>query len=398
MLAALGGRIDAWTLWRRRPAGDGGFWRSVAAFVMRRPIAVAASATALLLVLGVPFLSVRFGLADERALPAELSSRRVHDAIRTRFASEELTAMVVVAEADPDARGDELARYAEQLSGLSGVARVETATGTYAHGEPIAPPSLLSLRFRGGAAAWLSVVPAADPLSPAGEALARAVRAAAAPFPVLVGGPSARLVDDKAALARHAPLAIAWICAVTFGVLLMMTRSVLVPFKALVLGALSLTATFGAMVWIFQQGHLAGVLGFTATGALETTTPLLMLCIAFGLSMDYEVFLLARIREEYDRTGDDRAAVVTGLQRTGGIITAASGILAAVFVAFATSGISLVKLFGVGLALAILIDATIIRALLVPAFMRLMGRANWWAPRWLRRRDRSRRSRGADPP
>jgi RND superfamily putative drug exporter len=152
-----------------------------------------------------------------------------------------------------------------------------------------------------------------------------------------------------------------------------------------VLNLLSLSATFGAMVWIFQEGHLSGLLGFTPTGMIDTTTPILMFCIAFGLSMDYEVFLLSRIKEEYDRTGDNTASVALGLERTGGIVTAAAGLLAVVFIAFATSQITFIKLLGVGLALAVLMDATLIRGTLVPAFMRLAGRANWWAPRWLRR-------------
>jgi RND superfamily putative drug exporter len=158
-----------------------------------------------------------------------------------------------------------------------------------------------------------------------------------------------------------------------------------VPAKAVVLNLLSLSATFGAMVWIFQEGHLSGVLGFTPTGMIDTTTPILMFCIAFGLSMDYEVFLLSRIKEEYDRTGDNTASVAMGLERTGGIVTAAAGLLAVVFVAFATSQITFIKLLGVGLALAVVMDATLIRGILVPAFMRLAGRANWWAPRPLRR-------------
>jgi hypothetical protein len=158
-----------------------------------------------------------------------------------------------------------------------------------------------------------------------------------------------------------------------------------VPLKALVLNFLSLTATFGAMVWIFQDGHLSGALDFTATGTLDTTTPILMFCVAFGLSMDYEVFLLSRIKEEHDRTGDNVASVALGLERTGRIVTAAAVLIAVVFIAFATSGVTFIKLFGVGLTLAVLIDAFLIRATLVPAFMRLAGEANWWAPAPMRR-------------
>ncbi len=171
----------------------------------------------------------------------------------------------------------------------------------------------------------------------------------------------------------------------TFVLLFLMFGSILVPVKALVLNILSLTATFGAMVWIFQEGHGAGLLDFTATGLTDTTTPILMFCIAFGLSMDYEVFLLSRIKEEYDRTGDNEASVAVGLEHTGRIVTAAALLLSVTFLAFATSGITFIKLFGLGLALAVIMDATIVRATLVPAFMKLAGDANWWAPAPLKR-------------
>ncbi|MBA3398892.1 MAG: MMPL family transporter, partial [Acidimicrobiia bacterium] len=161
--------------------------------------------------------------------------------------------------------------------------------------------------------------------------------------------------------------------------------SLLVPLKAMILNLLSLTATFGAMVWIFQDGNLSGVLGFTETGTLDTTTPILMFCIAFGLSMDYEVFLLSRIKEEHDRTGDNDEAVAIGLEKTGGIVTAAAAVLSVTFLAFGTSGVSFIKMFGIGLAIAVLMDAFVIRGTLVPAFMKLAGNANWWAPAPLRR-------------
>jgi RND superfamily putative drug exporter len=181
------------------------------------------------------------------------------------------------------------------------------------------------------------------------------------------------------------PLAGGIIALVTFVMLFLMFGSIVVPIKAFVLNLLSLTATFGAMVWIFQEGHLSHFLNFTATGMIDTTTPILMFCIAFGLSMDYEVFLLSRVKEEHDRTGDNIASVAVGLERTGRIVTAAAALMAMVFIAFATSKITFIKLFGVGLAMAVLMDATLIRATLVPAFMRLAGEANWWAPAPLRR-------------
>jgi RND superfamily putative drug exporter len=165
----------------------------------------------------------------------------------------------------------------------------------------------------------------------------------------------------------------------------MMTGSVVVPLKALVLNVLSLSATFGAMVWIFQEGHLSNLLNFTATGSLDSSNPILMFCIAFGLSMDYEVFLLSRIKEEHDRTGDNISSVAIGLEHTGRIVTAAAALLAVVFIAFANSDVSFIKMFGIGMALAVIMDATLVRGGLVPAFMRLAGNANWWAPPPLRR-------------
>src|SRR5205823_12481297 len=202
---------------------------------------------------------------------------------------------------------------------------------------------------------------------------------------VLVGGSAAQLVDSKSGIFGRVPLAGGLIALVTFVVLFLMTGSVLVPVKAVVLNLLSLSATFGAMVWVFQWGHLSGALGFDSTGMIDTTTPILMFCIAFGLSMDYEVFLLSRIKEEHDRTGDNTASVAMGLERTGRIVTAAAALLAVTFLAMSTSSITFIKLFGLGLALAVVMDATVIRATLVPAFMRLAGEANWWAPRGLRK-------------
>jgi RND superfamily putative drug exporter len=193
------------------------------------------------------------------------------------------------------------------------------------------------------------------------------------------------MVDSKSALGARLPLAGGIIALVTLVVLFAMFGSLLVPVKAVVLNLLSLTATFGAMVFVFQEGHGSGLLGFTPTGALLVVMPVLMFCIAFGLSMDYEVFLLSRIKEQHDAGAGTTESVAAGLEQTGRIVTAAAALLAIVFLAFATSGVSFMKLFGVGLTLAVLMDATLIRGVLVPAFMRLAGEANWWAPGPLRR-------------
>jgi RND superfamily putative drug exporter len=307
----------------------------------------------------------------------------VQDTIRTDFSSNEASALTVIApgQTDPTTIG----RYAADLSRAAGAARVDAITGSYAGGQQVAPPNESSARFGSRAGTWFAVVPAVEPYSEDGEALVKAVRGIPAPFDVRVGGPSAELVDSKDSLFSRLPLALGLIALVTFVALFLMTGGLLVPLKAIIVNLLSLSATFGAMVWIFQEGHLSGVLDFTATGTIATTIPILMFCIAFGLSMDYEVFLLSRIKEEYDVSGDNHASVALGLERTGRIVTAAAALLAVVFLAFASSHVTIIKLFGLGLALAVILDATLVRAVLVPAFMRLAGRANWWAPGPLRR-------------
>jgi RND superfamily putative drug exporter len=387
LLAVLGRRVDLGTVFHRRPAEPGeGFWHQLATDVMRRPVIIGTAVVAILLVLGSPFLRINFGLPDDRVLPASSTSRQVQDTIRRDFVGNDSAAVSIVAPTAPPTPAV-ISSYAASLSRLPGVGRVDAATGSFIGGAQVAPPNSGSARFSGpgGKGTWLSAVPTVEPESSKGEALAKAIRRTPSPFPVLVGGQSAQLVDTKASLFGRLPLAGIIIALVTFGVLFVMTGSLLVPVKAVVMNLLSLSATFGAMVWIFQEGHLANVLHFTATGTIDTTTPILMFCVAFGLSMDYEVFLLSRIKEEHDRTGDNVRSVAAGLERTGRIVTAAALLMAIVFIAFATSRVTFIKLFGVGLAMAVLVDATLIRALLVPAFMRLAGEANWWAPAPLRR-------------
>ena len=387
LLAALGTRVDKLALFHREPkAVEAGFWYGRARAVMNRPIPVVIVVTALLLVLGAPFVHLELGLSDDRVLGKGAPARVVGDDIRRNFRSNEAGALAVVAPAADPAAGAAIGGYGQALSTIANVARVDAATGSYAQGRPVAPPNLLSARFTGAdRGTWLSVVPSVEPLSPEGEELVRAVRSAASPFDVLVTGEAARLVDGKKSLGSRLPLAVLIIALATFALLFLMVGSLLVPAKALILNVLSLSATFGALVWVFQEGHLAGPLDFTPTGTISIFTPVLLFCIAFGLSMDYEVFLLSRIKEEYDLGAGNEDAVAIGLERTGRIVTAAALLLALVFVAFATAEVTVVKVFGVGLALAVLVDAFLIRATLVPAFMRLAGRANWWAPRPLRR-------------
>jgi putative drug exporter of the RND superfamily len=388
LLAVIGPRVNSLRLWRREPKPVGqGVWHRIATFVMRRPVPIAIAVIVVLLLLGLPFLRIEFGLPDDRVLPEHLSSRQVQDDIRTRFSSDESRALQVVADDidDPAARTDDIDRYAARLSRLPGAARVDAVTGSFIEGQQVAGPGPLSPRFQADRATWLSIVPLVEAYSEAGEHLAEAVRDTPAPFPVLVTGPSAELVDSKESLFRLLPIALALVALATFVLLFLMFGSILVPIKALILNVLSLSATFGALVWIFQDGNLSGALDFTATGTLPASVPLLLFCIAFGLSMDYEVFLLSRIKEEHDRTGDNTASVAIGLERTGRLVTAAAVLISVVFIAFATSGVSFIKIFGIGLAIAVLMDAFVIRATLVPAFMRIAGEANWWAPRWLRR-------------
>jgi RND superfamily putative drug exporter len=236
-----------------------------------------------------------------------------------------------------------------------------------------------------GGTTYVAIHTSADPQSAAAKSLLAQVEATPAPWPTLVGGETAVNRDSLQALADALPYALLWIAIALFTVLFLFTGSVVLPLKALLLNTLSLSAAFGAMVWIFQEGHLSGLYpDLTTTGYLVPTMPLLMFCVAFGLSMDYEVFLLSRIREawlESERTeADNTRAVATGLGRTGRIVTAAALLMAIVFAAIATSGVSFMMLFGTGLTLAVLMDATVVRATLVPAYMRLAGSWNWWAP------------------
>jgi RND superfamily putative drug exporter len=390
LLAVLGPRVNSLRVFRHRepkPVGEG-VWHRIATLVMRRPVPIATIVIMVLLVLGTPFLRLQIGLPDDRVLTTELSSRRVQDQIRAHFTSNETGALQVVAPAlrDPGSQQQSIAAYAIALSKLHGVARVDAVTGSYIAGHAVPVNATVSQRFQSTEGTWLNVVPSVEPLSSAGEQLAHDVRDLHSPIGrVQVAGPPAQLVDSKASLFDRMPWAALWIAVATFVLLFLMFGSVVVPIKALVLNVLSVTATFGAMVWIFQEGHLSGVLDFTATGALAATMPVLMFCVAFGLSMDYEVFLLSRIKEEHDISHDNMSSVAIGLERTGRIVTASAVLISVVFLAFATSGVAFIKLFGIGLALAVLMDAFVIRATLVPAFMRLAGEANWWAPRPLRR-------------
>jgi RND superfamily putative drug exporter len=388
VLRVLGPRVNLLRVGRKRAVAvaTSGFWSRLAAFVMRRPVLSALPVVAILLGMAAPFLAVNFGLPDDRVIPAaESQARRVGDVLRTDFASRDSDALTVVLPgvpgADDASRRSAVAGYAASLSGLPNVARVDSVAGTYVLGRQIAPGRA---DLSAGSAAGVLVIPSVDAGGDAAQDLVRAVREVAAPGDRLVGGPSAALVDVKSGIGNRLPLAIALIALSTFVLLFLFTGSVVLPLKALVINAVSIVGVVGAMVWVFQDGHLSGVLGFTPM-PLSITMPLLMFCVAFGLSMDYEVFLLARIKELHDAGADTATAVSGGLERTGRIVTTAAALLAITFFAFVSSKVSFIQMFGLGSGLAIVLDATLVRGVLVPALMRLMGAANWWAPHPLKR-------------
>jgi trehalose monomycolate/heme transporter len=376
LLAVLGPRVNALRIRRsvsRPAAADGsGAWYRVARSVMRRPVAYIAVIVIALLALGSPFRSISWGGTDARALPAGSAPRVVTEALARDFPVNSTTPIEALVQfrgpASAPSERAALAAYVTRLDHLPGVisGQVTGVAGNFAR---------VDLRF------------GANAQSAAARNLVTQVRAVPAPAGahVYVGGATAQLVDELASLGSVLPWMALMVVLTTFVLLFLAFGSVVLPIKAIVMNALSLTATFGAIVWIFQEGHLSGLLHFTPTGTIDPTTPILMLAIIFGLSMDYEVFLLSRIRERYDVTGDNQAAIAGGLQRTGGIITSLALMLVIVTGSFSASGITFIKLMGVGMIIALIVDATVIRVLLVPATMRLLGRANWWAPRPLRR-------------
>ncbi|PKV83046.1 MMPL family transporter [Streptomyces sp. TLI_146] len=389
LLAVLGTRVNTWSWTRRRTACEGrNAWYRLAGFVVRRPVPMATGAVAVLLLLGAPFLGVRLNLADERSLPADAEAHRVVSVLRHDYPAREADPTLVVAgdSGPPQSRAADIDAYAARLSALRHVARVDAWTGSYADGHRIAGPDGSRRRYAAQDGTWLSVVGSVDPYSEEGQSLVRDIRQAKAPFDVTTAGTASAFRDTMDALTGRIPYCLLLIAVTTFLLLFLLTGSVVMPVKAIVLNLLSLTATFGALVWVFQEGHMRWLTGdFALTGGIVATTPVMVFCLAFGLSMDYEVFLLSRIKEEYDATGDTARSVVHGLGKSGGIVTAAAALIALVFLSFLTSGITYMKTLGLGLALAVLVDATVVRGVLLPAFMRLAGRFNWWAPAWLAR-------------
>jgi trehalose monomycolate/heme transporter len=377
LLAVLGPRVNALRIRRtvrRPPVAEGqGAWYRLASSVMRRPVLYAVPIVVVLLALGSPFLKVIWGGTDATVLPAGAPARVVTEALNRDFPDNPTAPIESVVQfggpvAGSPARGAQLAAYIGRLDRVPGItgAQVTGVRGDVAR---------VDLRYG----------PA--PYSPQARAIAARVRAVPPPAvaQAYVGGQTAELVDELSSLGQTLPWMGLAVAASTFVLLFLAFGSVVLPVKAIVMNVLSLTAMYGVVVWIFQQGHLSGLLQFTPNGTIEPTMPILMFAIMFGLSMDYEVFLLSRVRERYDITGDNTAAVASGLQRTGGLITSLALLLVIVVGAFSASGITFIKLLGVGMIVALIVDASVVRVMLVPAVMRLLGPANWWAPRPLRR-------------
>ncbi|OHV42428.1 hypothetical protein CC117_12200 [Parafrankia colletiae] len=374
----------------RRRREPGAVWTAVAHRAMAHPLLFGGAAVALMVVMALPLGGLRVALADDTVLPTTADSHLVNDAMRDDF-TVCLPCQIPVVVPGVDAREPavvaQLGGYAAALSDVPGVARVDTVAGSFTNGRMIAPAPAGGQQFVGThGGAWLSLWPTEpDPISAATQRTVGLIRAIPTPYPVEIGGLAPHLVETRDTVIRGLPGAIAVVVTATFVLLFLFTGSLLLPLKALLLNALNLAAVMGVMVLVFQDGHLQSLVGhFQVSGTVELTSPVLMFCVAFGLSMDYEIFLLARIREEHLRGAGNRRAVARGLAATGPLLTCAALALIVVMIGVATSQISIIKMVGLGLALAVLLDVTVIRAVLVPAFMALAGRYNWWAPTPLR--------------
>jgi uncharacterized membrane protein YdfJ with MMPL/SSD domain len=373
VLTLLGTRVNSLSprFLRRRAEADAqpderGFWYRLSRFVMRRPAPIATLSALFLIVLGLPFFNIKFDTVDARVLPTDTSARQAYDFVTEEFPPyREAPIWVSIKGGDPKG----IAKFTAQVRRAPGVAAVY-------------PPQ----RLHEGVTAIQAI--SANPFnSEASKSTVERVRQIPAPpgATALVGGATADFIDFQGSLSRHLPIAFAIIVIATLVILFLMTGSVVLPIKSLIMNVLNLSAVFGLLVLIFQDGRFEGLLDYTSTGAIEQTMPILLFAVAFGLSTDYAVFLLSRIKEARDNGASDSESVAIGLERTGRIVTAAALMFAVAIGAFATSQIIFIKQNGVGTALAVLIDASIIRALLVPSLMELLGKWNWWAPAPLRR-------------
>jgi RND superfamily putative drug exporter len=382
LLALLGNRIDSLAVIRRKvpPSADSLFWRRCAETVTKKPMLCALPVIAVLLVLGIPFLGVQLAMPDERALPSDSNARLVAESLRNDYATDNSQAVALLARYDAHALDD----LAAPVSLMDGVVRVVAPSGTYERGKAIAGPTP---GFENNGAAYGLVYLSAAAQTDAAQQVVHAIRAKIVDQQVEVGGPTATLIDTSAAVGDRLPVAILLIALATFVLLFLFTGSIVVPIKALVLNLLMLSAVLGTMVSIFQDGHLAPMLGVTPA-PLNLSMVVLLCCIAFSLSVDYEIFLLSRIKEARDSGLSNNDAIVVGLGRVGRIISSAALLLTITLLSFA-NGLSFMKMFGIGTALAIVIDATVIRGVVVPAFLRVAGELNWWAPpplKWLHAR------------
>jgi RND superfamily putative drug exporter len=399
-IVLLGDRLDALDarrlarrlLHRREPVRrpiEAQFWYRSTTFVMRRALPLGLAVVALLLVLGAPFVGVKWGFPDDRVLPASASAHQLGDQLRNDFADNSAAAVTAVV---PDANGltsVDLQRYAAELSRVPDVSAVSAPIGTFVGGARVGPPSAPSGASHGSA--FLTVDSTAPLFSDASQIQLDRLHAVPGPAgrPVDLTGIAQTNRDSVDAITSRLPAVLGLIAVITFGLLFLLTGSVVLPVKALVLNVLSLTAAFGALVWIFQDGHL-GALGTTSAGTLVANTPVLLFCIAFGLSMDYEMFLVSRIREYWQKSAktgaDNDESVALGLARTGRVITAAALVMSISFAALLVAHVQFMRMFGLGMTLAVLVDATLVRMVLLPAFMHVLGRWNWWAPKplvWL---------------
>jgi uncharacterized membrane protein YdfJ with MMPL/SSD domain len=363
LLGMLGERVNAggpkrWkeAIAREARAERSGFWYRHSQRVMRRPIGFATGAAVLLIALGAPFLNIRFTGIDPSVLPSDQPARIVDDAIKADFPPSETSPVYI---ATGDASQAQVRAYAARLPA------------------PVAAPRISEGR--------IDLIAPGAPLSDPAKDFVRAVREVDAPFPAPVGGQTAGFLDQQGSLGDHLPAALAILASTTLAILFFMTRSVVLPIKALLMNLLSLCAAFGLMVLVFQDGHLEWLFAFDSQGAIESSQPVLLFAVAFGLSTDYGVFLLGRIKELHDEGLSNEEAVALGLQRTGRIVTLAAALMVIAIGCFVTASIIFIKQLGFGVAVAVLIDATIVRALLVPALMRLLGEWNWWVPRPLAR-------------
>lgn len=409
VLAILGPRIDRLSIRRRREGSGEGRWARLARRVMDRPVAVFVPILVVLLALGAPFLSVRLNAPDASILPPTVPSRAAFDRLTAAFGEGEFAPIVLAVRTTgpvtEPANIAALVDYSRRLAADPRVTRVESlvdidprlTTEQYQllYAAPGGPPDravaeTLAATTRGDLTVFTLSTPYPSN-DPAGRDLVRDLRAKDGPLApppgvtVLVSGGAADVEDVVAGILAEFPRTALFIIVATYVVLFILLRSVVLPAKALVMNTMSIVASFGALVWIFQEGNLSVLLGFRPLGFVETTLPVIMFCVLFGLSMDYEVFLLSRMKEVWDRTGDNREAVAQGLERSGRIVTSAALIVVLVAGSFTFADIVLIKALGLGIALAVALDATIVRALFVPATMRLLGRWNWWLPGWLER-------------